>query len=256
MTTDLARRLAIYPMVEEADATGSVSAVYGQILSRMPLVPSLFKSFAVCPTYLVLAWRQAAPVLDAEDFVDAAQRLRSSVENVVSPPPDAQVRSTLARFVDPLAKMLLLSAGLYVALDSDLGGEPAASDPPAWQDATASRPAPSQWQADADELFGRIRAALKTPIINSIWRELAGHGQLEHAWMHLEPQVATIHDRADGLQSDALDAARTLHWRVVADRRAVRAAGIEDAAPGMAAVLDAYVKTLPRVLVLAASSAS
>lgn len=49
MTTDLTHRLAIYPMVEEAESVGVVAAVYSRILSRMPLVPSLFKSFAVCP---------------------------------------------------------------------------------------------------------------------------------------------------------------------------------------------------------------
>lgn len=41
---------------------------------------------------------------------------------------------------------------------------------------------------------------------------------------------------------------------MVASRDALVAAGIGDAAPGMAAVLDAYVKTLPRLLVLASSS--
>ena len=222
----------------------------------MPMVPSLFKSFAVCPTYRVLAWRQAAPMLDAEEFVDAAQRLASSVEDVVSPPPDAQVRATLARFIDPLGKMLLVSAGLYVALDGDLVGEPAKSDAPVGNDAQADRPAPSQWRADADEVFGRIRAALGTPIINSIWRELAGQGQLEDAWTHLAPQVTGTHNRADALQHDALEVARTLPWGVLADQRAVQTAGVEDAAAGMAAILDAYVKTLPRVLVLAASSAN
>jgi hypothetical protein len=36
---------------------------------------------------------------------------------------------------------------------------------------------------------------------------------------------------------------------------ALRRAGASDAAAGMASILDGYVKTLPRVLVLAASSA-
>lgn len=42
----------------------------------------------------------------------------------------------------------------------------------------------------------------------------------------------------------------------MADQRALHTAGVEDAAAGIAAVLDAYVKTLPRVLILAASSAT
>lgn len=47
----------------------------------------------------------------------------------------------------------------------------------------------------------------------------------------------------------------TCRGTVVASREALAAAGIADAAPGMTAVLDAYVKTLPRLLVLASSSA-
>ena len=56
---------AIYPMVEEAEATGVVAGVYAELLSRMrmPFVPSLFKSLAVCPPYLVLAYEQCEGVL-------------------------------------------------------------------------------------------------------------------------------------------------------------------------------------------------
>lgn len=255
MTADLARRLAIYPMVEEADATGAVAAVYSQILTRMPLVPSLFKSLAVCPTYLVLAWRQAEAALDGDVLHQQADRLRASVADRVRPPPDAQVHDTLGRFVGPLARMLLLSAGLYVALDGRLSGASADAGAPERVDASADRPAPSQWEADATELFGRIRQTLATPVVNSVWRELAGQGQLERAWAHLEPQVFEALPAADRLQADALDAARTLRWPVLADRAALESAGVGDAAAGMRAVLDAYVKTLPRVLTLAASSA-
>jgi len=48
--------MALYPMVEEATATGTVAAVYAQIVAVMPIVPSVFKSLALCPPYLVLAW--------------------------------------------------------------------------------------------------------------------------------------------------------------------------------------------------------
>ncbi|MBW3605422.1 MAG: halocarboxylic acid dehydrogenase DehI family protein [Actinobacteria bacterium] len=255
MTTDLTHRLAIYPMVEEADAVGVVAAVYGRILSRMPLVPSLFKSFAVCPAYLVLAWRQADAVFDRDDFGDGAARLRASVAREVTPPPDVEVRDTVGRFVAPLARMLLLSAGLHLALDGELETASADAAPPTAVDAVAEHPAPSQWQADAADVFGRIRRALQTPIINSIWRELAGQGQLEHAWSHLELQVPAALQAADRLQAAALDAARAMQWPVVADADALRRAGVGDAAAGIASILDAYIKTLPRVLVLAASSA-
>jgi hypothetical protein len=41
---------------------------------------------------------------------------------------------------------------------------------------------------------------------------------------------------------------------MAADPSALSAADVPDAVPGQAAILDAYVKTLPRVLVLASSS--
>ena len=52
-----------YPMVEESEATGAVAAVYARLRKHMPFVPSLFKSLALCPGYLVLAAEQAAGAL-------------------------------------------------------------------------------------------------------------------------------------------------------------------------------------------------
>ena len=117
------------------------------------------------------------------------------------------------------------------------------------------QPAPSQWDAPSPELYGQIRAALDTPIVNTIWRQLAANGQLEDAWAALTPQVASSRAAADDLQAQAVEVARGLPWTVVAGADALSAAGVADAAPGMTAVLDAYVKTLPRLLVLASSSA-
>lgn len=44
-------------------------------------------------------------------------------------------------------------------------------------------------------------------------------------------------------------------WRTVANPQALERAGVADAAPGMTAILDVYVTTIPRVLTLVASSA-
>jgi hypothetical protein len=243
-----------YPMVEEAEATGGVAAVYADLLESMPFVPSLFKSLALCPGYLVLAHEQAAGVLSHPSFAGAAQQLVSSVRDAARPPADAEVRGTLAEFAGPLSRMLLLAAGLQIALDGELDAPPAAGQAPEPRPVQPRDPAPSPQDVPAPRLYGQIRAELETPIINSIWRSLAGRGLLEAAWNHLGPQVPVTRPAADDLQRRAVEAARRLPWEVAADPAVLEQAGLGDARPGMAAVLGAYSTTLPRVLVLVASS--
>ncbi len=254
MASNLDDGFAIYPMVEEGEATGSVAGVYAELLTRMPFVPSLFKSFALCPQYLVLAYEQSAGVLDGDELKSSGEELGASVRDVVTPPEQEQVRKTLSDFVGPLGRMLLLSSGLLLALRGELDAPPAPGEAPAARPVEPDQPAPSQWDAPAPALYGALRAALNTPMINTIWRKLAAEGQLEAAWSTFEPQVASSRAAADALQERSLTAARTLPWTVVASHDALASAGIGDAAPGMAAVLDAYLKTLPRLLVLASSS--
>jgi hypothetical protein len=68
-------------------------------------------------------------------------------------------------------------------------------------------------------------------------------------------QVVSSRAAADDLQSRAVEVARGLPWTVVASRDALSAAGVADAAAGMTPVLDHTLNTLPRLLVLASSSA-
>lgn len=255
MASTLRDGFAIYPMVEEGEATGAVAGVYAALLTRMPFVPSLFKSFALCPSYLVLAYEQCAPLLDGDALAAAGRRLAGSVRTAVQPPEPEEVRRTLAEFVGPLGRMLLLSSGLLLALQGELDAPPAPGSAPPPGPVQPDEPAPSQWDAPAPQLYGQIRAALDTPIINTIWRQLAARGQLAPAWEALAPQVGASRAAADDLQARAVETARGLPWTVVASADALAGAGIADAAPGMTAVLDAYVKTLPRLLVLASSSA-
>ena len=254
MGSNLDDGFAIYPMVEEAEATGAVAGVYAELLSRMPFVPSLYKSFAVCPGYLVLAYEQSASMLDGDELPAAGTALGESVRDVVAPPEQAEVRATLARFVGPLGRMLLLSCGLLLALQDELDAPPAPGQAPPARAVEPDEPAPSQWDAPSPDLYGRIRAELRTPIVNTIWRTLAAEGQLEAAWAALQPQVEASRAAADDLQRRAVQEARDLPWSVLASPTALEQAGIADARPGMTAVLDAYVKTLPRLLVLASSS--
>ncbi|WP_249523272.1 hypothetical protein [Modestobacter marinus] len=80
--------------------------------------------------------------------------------------------------------------------------------------------------------------------VSTAGRSLAGRDLREPAW---GPSAAQ-------LQATASEVARGLPWRVAASPAALEEAGLTDARPGMAAVLDAYLATLPRVLVLVASS--
>ncbi|MCZ2824436.1 MULTISPECIES: hypothetical protein [unclassified Modestobacter] len=246
---------ASYPMVEEADATGVVAAVYADLLEGMPFVPSLFKSLALCPGCLVLAHEQAVPVLSTDEFGSAAQRLVTSVRDVAEPPADADVRAALAGFAGPLSRMLLLAAGLRLALDGELDLPSAPGHAPAPRPVQPREPAPSPADAPAPQVYGEICAALETPIVNTVWRSLAARDLLEPAWAALRPQVEVSRPAADHLQARASEVARGLPWRVAASPAALEHAGVTDARPGMAAVLDAYRATLPRVLVLVASSA-
>ncbi|MDT0277998.1 hypothetical protein [Blastococcus goldschmidtiae] len=243
-----------YPMVEEADATGVVAGVYARLLEDMPFVPSLFKSLALCPGYLVLAHEQAVPVLADDSFGSAAQQLVTSVRDIATPPVDAEVRGALAEFTGPLSRMLLLAAGLRLTLDGELDLPPAPGRSPAPGPVEPESPAPSPQDAPAPRFYGEIRAALATPIINSIWRSLADRGLLDAAWTALRPQIPATLPAADELRERATQAARHLPWQVAATPAAMEGAGVSDARPGMASVLDAYVTTLPRVLVLVASS--
>jgi hypothetical protein len=255
MASELSRGFAIYPMVEEHEATGRVAAVYGQILRSMPFVPSLFKSLATCPAYLVLAWDQASHALADPRFGEAAASLSAAARDLVEAPPDERVRRILARFVDPLGRMLLTSVGLLLALEGRLVGQAASPVPADPEPVEAKAGVPSQWEVDASATYGAIRRDLDTPIVNSIWRALAAEGVLEVAWSALGRQAPTSRPHADRLQDEAVERARSLPWAVVADPDALAAADVEDTIPAQAAILDAYVKTLPRVLALAGSSA-
>lgn len=247
--------VAAYPMVEETEATGRVAAVYADLLAGgMPFVPSVFKSLALCPAYLVLAHDQAAGVLEEPAFADAAHELVATVRSASRPPPEPEARQGLTDFVQPLARMLLLTAGLREALDGRLQAPPARPRAHRTGSAQLPQPAPSTTEAAEPVLFGEIRATLRTPIVNTIWRSLAASGQLGAAWRALGPQVAQTRPAADGLQRHALAVAGRLPWRTVASAESLAGCEAGDAAPGMRAVLTTYLLTLPRVLALAASS--
>ena len=241
-------------MIEEDEATGRVAAVYVAALERAPFVPSLLKSVAVCPGYLVLAWEQAAPVLDGPELPERAGRLAARVAHSATPPSDPRDRELLGAFVEPLGRMLLLSCGLLIALDGGLPARPSATGArPSPTHAQLPRPVPSVGDLAAHSaVFGRLCAALETPIVNSVWRRAAAEGRLEELWEELEPQVTRTRTSADALEEAAIAAAAELPWQAVASADALRTAGIADAEPGIRSILRSYATTLSRVLTLLA----
>lgn len=244
---------AAYPMVEEGQATARVAAVYAEMLAGMPMVPSLFKSLALCPPYLVMAWRQASPLLDGGQAEAAGSTLASRVREVTPPPPNAAVREELGRFVGPLGRMLFLASGLRLALEGELGADPASAEiTPQDSAPEPERDVPAATAVDDSQVLGAIRSRLSTPIINSLWRHLAGLDLLAPAWEHLAPHTPGAIEAGPQVGDHARTLATDARWRVAASPAALAAAGCPDAAPGMLAVLDGYLLTLPRVLALVA----
>jgi hypothetical protein len=253
----MSRTTAAYPMVGEADATGLVAATYRRILSGMPMVPSLFKSLAVCPASLALAWAQTEAAVGGDHFGDTATDLVARAAGTVPPPADDDVRGELAHFVAPLGRMLLATAGLGRALAGELTGPPAVIPDTGTDDGAAPQPerdVPDTTELPDDDLLGRIRHDLASPIVNSIWRHAAARGQLAPAWHHLAPHAASpaVADLAADLAAAADDAVDGLDWPVVASPEAYAVAGAPDAVAGARSIVDAYGVTLPRVLVLVA----
>lgn len=252
---------AAYPMVDESEATGLVAVVYRDVLSRFPMVPSLYKSLAVCPVTLALAWEQSRPALDDGRLADAADRLVAAATGVVPRPPGEEVRATLGAFVSPIARMLVVVAGLSRSLDGRVDGPPAAAPVAPDNGSPTPRPertVPPTSTAAAAERFGEIRRDLATPIINSIWRTAAREGVLDAAWTHLgaATRSAAFADRAGRVQEAALEEAAALQWSPVASPAAFSDAGAADALPGAVVIVDAYLVTLARVLPLVAGLAA
>lgn len=240
-----------YPEVTEEAATGRVAAVYAAARRRHPVVPALLRSLAVIPGYLGVAWDQAEDPLDSPQFAETARALAQGVADVVEPPP-GPAREVLGRFAS--GRMLLLASGLLGALDGHIVGGPAtAADlavPAGGEPVTAPDP-----PAGSVPLLEEIRSALRTPIVNSLWLVAAREDVLEDSWRVLAPQVREAAARAELLQEEAVSAARSFPWPRVASPEALRRSGLSESIPAVRTVLDAYWRTLARVLVLVASSA-
>ncbi len=117
-------------------------------------------------------------MLVGEELTSRGQELGASVRDTVRPPQSTDVQHTLSGFVGPLGRMLLLSSGLLLALQGELDAPPAPGHAPSARPVEPDAPAPPQWDAPSPSLYGQVRAALETPIVNTIWRQLASRCSL------------------------------------------------------------------------------
>lgn len=243
---------AAYPMVEEAQATGRVAAVYADAAERLPFVPSILKSLALCPGYLVLAWEQMVPMVDEPTFTAAADAITASARADGRPSVSDEAADVLRPFQSPLSQMLLFAAGLHAGLSGRIAGVAASGVAPPAPEHPVAASAVSVFESTDLEDYGRLRAALDTPIVNTVWRTLSDSGQLRRSLPELEAAAERTRSHATWLQDIAYQAAAGLAWSPVASPESLDSAGLGDASPGMEAILDAYIKTLPRALVLVA----
>lgn len=241
---------AVYPMVEEGDASGRVAAVYEDALRRLPFIPSFLKSVALCPPYLILAWEQASTVVATDMFADAKTALVAAARATgAAPQVSERAAGVMRHVVDPTAQMILLACGLDAALSRDLVGAPSpglfARDNRSETASAVQEPQPLD-----PSTFARVRSAMDTPIVNTVWRNLAAAGEFDRNWSEIERVLLATRAHSVRLQEVAHSLALRLSWGCVASPEALTGADIGDAVPGMRSVLQAYIKTLPRLLAL------
>lgn len=145
---------------------------------------------------------------------------------------------------------------LRLALDDEVDAAPSQADiTPMDRAPEPERNVPRVSAAEDPRPFDAIRNQLSTPIVNSLWRHLAGLGLLAPAWDQLRPHTPAAVEAGGPVGDHARALAADARWPVAASPSALALAGCADAAGGMSAVLDAYLLTLPRVLALVAGCA-
>jgi hypothetical protein len=110
--------------VPEAEAEGKIKDAYADIKAtfRVPIVPALFRSLAVYPDYLLMAWRVLKPNAQTVFFESAADRLRRTAVEAVgqtragsASPVDADLRGATRVLHYATPKHFLAAAALRAA---------------------------------------------------------------------------------------------------------------------------------------------
>ena len=249
------------PMQEEVDAVDAVALVYRDIRTVSAVVPSPFKSMAINPAYLELAWAQiketrSAIVAMAEEL---AQYARSICVAADSPKLPAEAHESLLSSAFLVPQTLLMVELLSALLEGSIEERPrkgAALRLAAGSEETIAVPAiPMISQSDATstdrEMYTEIQEVYGIPFVSSIFKILAAKQQLRGAW-----------DRASAFQSS--QEGRDLAEMLGARARSMVTSQIQDgfAGPGalsamgelgsrgsLVQLLDIYRQGIPQVLV-------
>lgn len=248
------------PMAPERAVTGRVAAVYADIRTRMPFVPSFFKSLALNPVYLELVWLQVRELTDPLDAEAEALRRRGAelAGAAGAPVLPAGPREVLVPF-GPVVPRMLLTAELAAGL---LGGEIAEVPRPPLELAPAAGPiaAPAMdvvepaAARDADRtLYADIQQTYGVPFVASLFRALAARGELAPAWAVAGPFQRSPGGRrlAERLAEAGRARVRQRFRSGFAGPRALEAAGQGDAVAGLAELLDLYRLALPQAFAFA-----
>ena len=252
--------------VSEAEAQGKIKDTFEDIKAtlRVPYVSSVFRELAVCPDYLLMAWRALKPNAQTVFFERSADEIRSRAAEAVSisestlwPPRDADAKRIIRVFHYAVPKVFLATEALRSATN---GQQPMLAQLPP----TAKRQIAPGIPLDADflglpdpvQLDDRVRAVLDDmastlglPFADGDYRILARWPDYAlSAWQVWRPNIGKPHYRQleRDLRRLAGEALSTLPFRMEIYPHALRLAGLsEQQLDGVRATLDSFSKALP-----------
>ena len=221
-------------LVREPEATGRVKEIFEELKQTLgiPLVPILYKAYAVYPKFLSRHWQAFKPLLLTEEFFDLCERLRADaytrvhgylkVPNLRSAMDSEQLSSgarheliqevELLYFLDE--PVLLVSAIQMQAFDGPIGRTarthsagrvPMFPRPVVVEENTA----PPQTR----KIYEEIKQVFSTPALNLDYRILARWPDfLNDYWNALKPTVTSpiYQQSAQRVQQTALSLARDI----------------------------------------------
>jgi hypothetical protein len=235
------------PEVSEDDAAGNVKGIYDEIKSvlRVPFVPTLFRSLAVTPDCLQLAWRQLQTNAQTVYFERSADALRLVAVNFVgesgnapSLPEDVANVVRVMHYIDP--KLLIAVTVLRAATtgqrprmeqlpDADkrrvVPGAPQTMVTPRFTPLPATDPVVQSVIADAQATLGLPQIVGGLRLLAS-WPEL-----LESCWGGFKPFVESDAYRRAGrdLRLAAEEVVLDLPFRMDLSPHTLRHAGLTEA---------------------------